>query len=291
MPNYCDGTITLYASDERIKEVFAAIHGKDDNPFDFNKIIPMPEALNVTQDFHEDLAYTAFICDGERLTKEEFLERLESSEENKMLCEEMTRYLFNESKDERISGIFDRYLQEWESGNANKMLDEGTLLVSNIRNYGAPTWYEWCCKNWGTKWNSCDAEIRDHSICFYTAWSPCSEIIRALAVMFPDITFEYYYDEAGIGFCGREVYSNGSVLYYMEGNYSEYWLEAEDDEDQSIDYTEGYYDEKVEILEETTEYKIGTIAIREDRDGCIYTKNGTFTDWGLDKDNRFFNAA
>ena len=138
MPNYCDGVVTFYASDERIQDVLNTIKN-DDNPFDFNKIIPIPEPLNVSSEFSECLDYISFICDGERLTNEEFLERSKSSEENKMLCDEITRFLWNETKEERISRVFERYLQEWDSGNANKMLDEGILLVSNIRHYGAPT--------------------------------------------------------------------------------------------------------------------------------------------------------
>ena len=191
MPNNCLGTVTLYASEGRIKEVLSAIRGNDnyeDNPFDFDKIIPMPEEIKVTTKGNEDLAYIAFICDGKRLTIEEFLERSKSSEENIMLCDEITRYLWNETKDERISRIFDRYLQEWDSGNANKMLDEGILLVSNIRNYGAPTWYEWCVENWGTKWNSCDTYISGDSLCFWTAWSPCLPVIEAMSKMFPGLS-------------------------------------------------------------------------------------------------------
>ena len=160
MPNNCYGTVTLYASNDRIKEVFSAIRGiykDEDNPFDFNTIIPMPKSLDISAD--KQLAYTAFICDGTRLTKEEFLERSISSVEKAALFDELTRFLWNETKDERICKILERYQQEWDLGNANKMLDEGILLVSNIRNYGAPTWYEWCVENWGTKWNSCDTYI------------------------------------------------------------------------------------------------------------------------------------
>jgi hypothetical protein len=29
---------------------------------------------------------------------------------------------------------------------------------ANIEKYGSPTWDEWCCEQWGTKWNACDAE-------------------------------------------------------------------------------------------------------------------------------------
>ena len=34
---------------------------------------------------------------------------------------------------------------EWELGKA---------AWRNIRDFGAPTWYDWCISNWGTKWNA-----------------------------------------------------------------------------------------------------------------------------------------
>ena len=282
MPNNCLGTVTLYASEGRIKEVLSAIRGNDnyeDNPFDFDKIIPMPEEIKVTTKGNEDLAYIAFICDGKRLTIEEFLERSKSSEENIMLCDEITRYLWNETKDERISRIFDRYLQEWDSGNANKMLDEGILLVSNIRNYGAPTWYEWCVENWGTKWNSCDTYISGNALCFWTAWSPCLPVIEAMSKMFPDVIIDYWYEEPGMSFCGREIYLAGKPIYTEEADLEEHWIDDEDFEQYG--YSEGYHDRKTVITEDNNMYTTGTYAVRDDCDEHVRIENGTFINYGL----------
>ncbi len=288
MPNYCDGTVTFYASDERIQDVLNTIK-TDDNPFDFNKIIPMPKELDVTISVSDDLAYVAFICDGERRSIEEFHTLASSSKEKAVAYNQLSSgFHFSENYMEKYHN---RYLETWDVEKIPVMLDEGNKLVSNLLKYGAPTWYEWNCKNWGTKWNSIDAYMNGDSICFYTAWSPCSPVIKALSEMFPDVRIEYYYDEAGMCFCGREVYYGGSILYLMEGDYEEHWVEDEDDETPQYNYTEGYYDQKIKITEENSEYKVGTIVIREDRDGCVYIRDGVFLDRGLEEVDRSFNAA
>ena len=51
--------------------------------------------------------------------------------------------------------------------------------------YGENNWYDWSIKNWGTKWNSVDAEVHYNEIYFQTAWSPCDPVIAALAEKFP----------------------------------------------------------------------------------------------------------
>ena len=49
----------------------------------------------------------------------------------------------------------------------------GKQAYENIQQYGSPTWYEWCNKNWGTKWNaySCvELGKDDDTLEFFTAW-------------------------------------------------------------------------------------------------------------------------
>lgn len=61
-------------------------------------------------------------------------------------------------------------------------------------------WYDWCCANWGTKWNACDPEVAprsdegdDHTLSyrFNTAWSaPCGfydALLDLLARDYPHI--------------------------------------------------------------------------------------------------------
>ena len=142
---------------------------------------------------------------------------------------------------------------------------------------------QWCYENWGTDRNCYDEDISDNDISFYTAWSPCSPIVKQLSVMFPDVIIEYSYDESSEGFCGCEVYSAGRMLYNMEADYSECWLDSFEDEEDPPHYEEGFYEKKTQVLEETAEYKKGKISIRTHRDECIYQINGEFIDYGVEE--------
>jgi hypothetical protein len=80
---------------------------------------------------------------------------------------------------------------------------------------------DWCCENWGTKWNSYN--ISDEQpmkwervyassmpswdyikmrIQFSTAWGPPSPIIKQLMLRFPEVGISLEYFERGCEFCG-----------------------------------------------------------------------------------------
>jgi hypothetical protein len=77
----------------------------------------------------------------------------------------------------------------------------------------APFWYDWNCKNWGTKWDT-DAEFEEYAendlhYFFATAWSPPIEAITALSAQYPDLHFELEWEEEQ-GFGGTVVFSEGN---------------------------------------------------------------------------------
>ena len=74
-----------------------------------------------------------------------------------------------------------------------------------------PNWYDWCCENWGTKWNSYDGNVTDDGIGFNTAWSPPSPVITALSKQIGK-PLRLIYDESGMDFCGE-------VLAQPDGTY------------------------------------------------------------------------
>lgn len=77
--------------------------------------------------------------------------------------------------------------------------------------------YEWCIKNWGTKWGFCDPSISqeyDGQIIYYfdSAWSPPVPLIVKMGQMFPKLKFELGYEESGCCFKGKLVMEGGELI-------------------------------------------------------------------------------
>lgn len=86
----------------------------------------------------------------------------------------------------------------------------------NIKDYGYADWYEFCCKEWGSKWGFCNtafrnkhgeiigtkAELHDNldstgAVEFNTdcAWSPATGIMEKICELYPDIEFRCEWGE------------------------------------------------------------------------------------------------
>ena len=77
---------------------------------------------------------------------------------------------------------------------------------------GIPTWYDWQCENWGTKWNAYaneDVAIEEFSdrftmatYRFQTAWDAPRPVIAAIIKQNPDIEVSGGYVHEGYEGCG-----------------------------------------------------------------------------------------
>jgi hypothetical protein len=70
--------------------------------------------------------------------------------------------------------------------------------------------YDWCCKNWGTKWNILmdeydEAKIADEKFvaAFHSAWTPPVEWLKKVQKDYPKLQFELTYNENGMQYKGR----------------------------------------------------------------------------------------
>lgn len=145
---------------------------------DFNKIIEMPEALNITSD-----SWVAPL-ENQFSAHEKFKEHLDKMRE-----------IFNKSpgrKEETMSN----FLQG----------------VENYLNYGHATWYNWSVANWGVKWNSSECENQGNIFTFDTAWSGVPALIDLISKGFPKIRFVYEWSDEDTGCnCGIGTYLNGEL--------------------------------------------------------------------------------
>ena len=84
--------------------------------------------------------------------------------------------------------------------------------------------YEWCIKNWGTKWNACHLDAYDPNpedlgykdegellFKFDTAWSPPIPVIKKMGKEFPNLKLTLLYFETGCAFNGILRIENGKI--------------------------------------------------------------------------------
>lgn len=205
MPNHVTNILKIKGTPEQIEMVRDAV-GSQERIFDFNRIIPMPEDLNIDCDGLVSLLDTRESRFYEP-PRGEVVERLKKAE------------------DDRVENFF-----------------KG---VRNLRKYGYACWYPWAVDNWGTKWNAYELEEHSRdTIKFETAWSHPRPVYDALSKKFADVTFEVKYADEDTGHnLGHFECVNGSfrdinsfddpeqfACEVMGRNYEEWKAEMEADE-------------------------------------------------------------
>jgi len=91
--------------------------------------------------------------------------------------------------------------------------------------------YDWCVKNWGSKWGISEPELNvDENekgaeytnseapdkgsrliYSFQTAWSPISPVIKKMSVLFPKLEFSYFCNEESNAFVFQAEYKKGKL--------------------------------------------------------------------------------
>ena len=130
-----------------------------------------------------------------------------------------------------------------------KQIKQEEMNKANIKKFGSPDWYEWNCKNYGSKWSEFDGvfgQVSDNEInaTFMSAWSPIGEGIRNVSKQFPTLDFVLSYDEGGMAFCGGYAFRNGEIFADIEGVYPSMTVEQSENEE---------YDEFYEQVSQVTQ--------------------------------------
>ena len=130
-----------------------------------------------------------------------------------------------------------------------KQIKQEEMNKANLKKFGSPDWYEWNCKNYGSKWSDFDGvfgQVSDNEInaTFMSAWSPIGEGIRNVSKQFPTLDFILSYDEGGMAFCGGYAFRNGEIMADIEGEYPSMTVEQSENEE---------YDEFYEQVSEVTQ--------------------------------------
>ncbi len=203
MPNWVRNQIRLSGSEEQIRALLEAVKSDEYGlgTVDFNKIIPMPPELNIESGSREQRGLAAY---------KDFVEIYTLSGTIN------TDRVLNVPREAEAAFLMKRTDVKPEE------FALGKQAYQNIQKHGAPDWYDWCNKNWGTKWNACGycpGTDYSQSDCleFDTAWSAAVSVIREMSEMFPEVELEHLYADEDMGHnCGRITYKGGSITEQTE---------------------------------------------------------------------------
>jgi hypothetical protein len=124
---------------------------------------------------------------------------------------------------------------------------EGTHLEFRKDGYNSGG-YEWCCNNWGTKWNFGETTFEEsedelHYI-FKTAWSIPYPILFKMSEMFPDLEFNYLGDEESEEFEVDYHFKEGELREKEEKDWKSIQIEKiKEGNIDGFDYDMKLYDE------------------------------------------------
>lgn len=203
MPNNITNQITFGSDSAALAAFQRMLHemrmeGEPLGSFDFNKLLPMPKELNIEAGSRTDR--------GLKLVRE-YHHALEELERQKpaltpaeyVLSLRQCKGLYREKR------IADP--ETWALGEQ---------AYSNIQRLGCPTWYEWCNRNWGTKWNAYRSRpLREDSdtMVFFTAWASVPKIVSLLSKKYPEQTITYRWADEDIGYnVGELTLKGGEVI-------------------------------------------------------------------------------
>lgn len=214
MPNWVTNNIIINAPAQKVEEIMNFVRRDGDvyGSFDFNKLIPRPEGLDLTSGSITDdaiSAYSSFVR-----AKDPFITKKATKTDlaavSLIVAEDRLSSVNTYMAKKDIIATAKRY-----NLSSDDLIALGKKYVDNQKEHGAPTWYEWSIKNWGTKWSLQEGNVlvNDCELSFDTAWSAPLPIVAALSKKFPDVEFLHMWADEDIGQnVGRLTFLNGEVI-------------------------------------------------------------------------------
>lgn len=192
MPNW---TTNFIAAIPKNGVKFLNIQKEDlftDGEFDFNKLIPMPEDLNIQIPCEVNEAYAVIYYLTDRC-----------STQPSELPEKKKAFLGKFFKKGAPDVLFQTLCAETSLQDSDSLYEAGRQFVSNLKNHGCPSWYEWKKEHWGVKANADYTAASEDTLSFVTPWCAPLPVFEALSAKYPD----YYFDTVS-------EYEDGGSLYY-----------------------------------------------------------------------------
>lgn len=218
MPNWVKNSVKIMGSDEDVVKALDYIRHRDpsrNGEIDFNNIEAVPERLNIVSGgndrYYVSLYLRTLNYSDRKLLRYKLSERKVSFYKDYSL--KYFNPIYSRIDDDRLAYMSKTFKDQYKNLTPNSMEDVGKAYVDNILDYGDDTWYEWCCRHWGTKWNAVESRIFDDGFEFETAWSAPFPIIEKLSKKFPELTFYHEWADEDLGNnCGGIVVRDGEVI-------------------------------------------------------------------------------
>jgi len=199
MPNHVRNVVKFEQLDEgkTVSELLQEIHGeKEDQCISFEKIIPIPEELNITAGSKTYISRDVYRWKrGESLKEEEM----------------RTIHIMADDKDNTLTDeeAVEKCISE---GTADMKLAEQTF--ENERKYGYQNWWYARIGMWGTKWDAYDQyKVDENTIAFNTAWSDPAPVMEKLAKDNTNMRIDHKFADEMPNFVGHTVYERGEKVY------------------------------------------------------------------------------
>lgn len=231
MPNHVMSEIVFYGDNDDIKKVMSIIGGDEECSIDFNRIIPMPDELNVEDGsgLYEAMDVYLTLVNPDVVTWHRGLEKLDDCDFTEIMRQyrRVAKYTYGNvtMTASEVDAMVERLT---DNNDFDAVINRGRQGINNLMKYGAVSWYDWRCSHWGTKWNAYEQDtIDDDSIKFCTAWSMPEPIYRKLAEIC---------DEYGVYFMGQwcnEDWRNDSGCFESDG--SELWVYRDETDDEAAE--------------------------------------------------------
>jgi hypothetical protein len=202
MPNWCNNQLDVYGPADSITAFLLAAK-TDQHDLSFANLFPCPQSLKDAVSGSDEIYYDIVHGDLSKVASYGWIP-----------------YEIKGDRDALLTFVANRH--QYHIGKAIGIAD---LIKYNLETYGAKNWYDWCIKNWGTKWDieGSGNRVGEESLSynFSSAWSPPVEAFVKISESFPDLTFVIQYFESGACFSGVAEIRSGDVIDHEQWNIAE----------------------------------------------------------------------
>ena len=186
----------------------------DEGQFDLNKVIPMPEDLNIKT--APEVAIAVYLLN--KKMEEDEIASLPYWKRG-LLAQYVGTYVPDDNKERLVPTQAGRAVIKGASTCSQEELDQlyedGERCVCNIVKYGYPSGYEWKKYFWGTLWTS-DTKIMPGKILFDTKGMPPLHVVHKMSIQNPGKTVTINWSDEGRT-AGTAVFIDGKCIDYKEG--------------------------------------------------------------------------